>query len=70
MSESPPSRSQAFALLLGERFGALGGEVSVCCGQVMLEIPPGTLLAVARTLRDEADLAFEHLVQQVLQSKL
>ncbi|MBP7712893.1 MAG: NADH-quinone oxidoreductase subunit C [Gammaproteobacteria bacterium] len=62
MSESPPSRSQALALLLGERFGALGGGVSVCCGQVTLEVPPGTLLAVARTLRDEADLAFEQLV--------
>ncbi len=62
MSESSPSRAPAFAPLLEERFGPLGGGVSVCCGQVTLEVPADALLEVARTLRDEADFAFEQLV--------
>ncbi len=62
MDTPAPSRSQALVALLEARFGALGADVSTALGEVTIEVPAAVLPAVALALRDEADFAFEQLI--------
>ncbi len=50
------------AELIQNRFGEIGGSSKVALGEVTLEIPRERLLGVCEALRDEADFAFEELI--------
>lgn len=52
---------EQFEARLRERLGADAQSVTSCAGQVVVEVHPGKLLEVSRTLRDAADLRFEQL---------
>jgi len=62
MSTQLPSRAQALAARMDERFGALGARTVVAFGEVTLEVPAEHLESVCRALRDDAELAFEQLM--------
>ena len=53
---------QRLAELIRNRFEKIGGSSKVALDEVTLEIPRERLLEVCEALRDEADFAFEELI--------
>src|SRR4030042_5970528 len=50
------------AARLRERFQDAVSDCAVAFGEISLTVPPGNLLTVARSLRDEPDFKFEMLI--------
>jgi NADH-quinone oxidoreductase subunit C len=62
MSTQLPTRAQALAARMDERFRVLGARTIVASGEVTLEVPAEHLAAVCRALREDGELAFEQLM--------